>query len=1305
MICPLARCVPAVIPRHHLVRGARLISHRAVKSPIDGAARILRVARPQERDAETEEGLPQSCVERVSKIEACEPLLSGLSEVELAAKSQQIHSRHASGESLDDLLPEAFALVREATYRKLGKRHYEVQLAGGVVLHDGAIAEMATGEGKSLTGILPAYLNALPGKIVFMVTVNDYLAQRDAQLFEPVFSLLGMKVTFALASMTDNERRQAYAQGAVVYATAQTLAFDYLRDSSCQTPESLFLPSSFGHVIIDEVDQILIDNALNPNIISGPDDGNTDVIFDRIEKATAVAQGLVKKQLGVSLGAQTQNSALIQHLGAVLAGVGVDVPAYTTPAHINETYKKLSLLAHNALGRLPATLDLFEYDGDTRKVKVTKLGFAYAAYYLESLWQISKDDWAEHMWATYISKALDAALVYLPSVDYAVAQNPSTGKQDVLLIDQSTSRLLPNMQLQEFMHENLAIKHGIKPSPPNKVMNKITYAKLFERFEKVSGMTGTAQESSSSFWEHYGLSVVVIPPNKKCIRVDNPWQPFRSDEAAVEERNRLILQALVSRRPLLIGTSSTSASVQIYRSVQEAVQQEQAAMETAVNWKRRLGGKHGDLQEHEALLETFKGVTTALLNSNDGNAQQESMIVAQAGMLGRITVATNMAGRGTDILLGGDPAQLSLLLLAQPYNEHFIGVHTSTNGDGGSTGSADSIAAQLLKAWHGSFNPSDNPSARELVEEWQQRLQRSRQLAGQLHFQYHTVFDSLVRARMGTASEAIWTAAQFAQWMQHVTEVAQPLLLVVQRELPRLTGLRLDAAGNPPLITPDSRSAHDPFLRTLKPDDISRDAAPVQLVALLDRCAARSGRVVEVADVICTVCAAAVDGASADGSLKLGQGLPAAAVTYALATLAWLQWRTAQDRKLICLGGPPTAAQAAEVQAGGGAAPEGGLMVVQWGAAPNGRVERQLRGRAGRQGDPGESHVLVSIEDQSVFRGFSSVQALVDAADANAGGVGGLAFDTFFQNMMTVNLRMRLQNDDATLRNSIKLDKTLDTWRCLYEDLRSAALFADRARLLEMYESLALLLLPELLQAPSVDPARPGVLDVPRGPGLESIVDARRHPREWHMEALDMHLHRLINSSARADPGFVQLEAMDEVIVAALTDFCRKGGGVLPYPGAHVPALELWMASNRVHSTREAKGAGLGAAWASLTGSGQSPWKGRFAKQAEALTVYLAQLLVARLVQRDMMRSASACFESSMLRIPLLGALDRAWGSVIRAEQVLQHTQGLDAMGQLDPDVEYRARLAGVFKLQFDKVPGIAVRNVFVGLASHDPLL
>ena len=294
-----------------------------------------------------------------------------------------------------------------------------------------------------------------------------------------------MQVTYALASMIDSERRQAYAEGAVVYATAQTLAFDYLRDSSCHTPESLLLPDKFGHVIIDEVDQVLIDNAIQPNITSGPDDRQTDVIFDRIEKATAVAQGLVAKQLGITVGAQNQNTALLQHLGTVLGGLGVDVNDCTAPGLVNDVYKELSYLARSALGHLPASLcapslwyacgmpvvclwyacaqgqsllvrpaassesvtvcmccrDLFEYDGETRRVKVTKLGFACAAHQLAELWQVSKEDWVEQMWAAYISKALDAALVYVPGVDYAVTQNPTTGKQDVLLIDQSTSAI------------------------------------------------------------------------------------------------------------------------------------------------------------------------------------------------------------------------------------------------------------------------------------------------------------------------------------------------------------------------------------------------------------------------------------------------------------------------------------------------------------------------------------------------------------------------------------------------------------------------------------------------------------------------------------------------------------------------------------------------------------------------------------------------------------------------------------------------------------------------------------------------
>ncbi|MBI4445352.1 MAG: preprotein translocase subunit SecA [Acidobacteria bacterium] len=495
----------------------------------------------------------------VEAINAQENSVSGLTDEELRRLTASFRSRLEKGEELDHLLPEAFAAVREAGRRTVGMRHYDVQLVGGTVLHNGKIAEMKTGEGKTLVATLPVYLNALTGKGVHLVTVNDYLARRDAEWMGPIYRALGLSVGVIQHDMPDQERRRAYACD-LTYGTNNEFGFDYLRDNMKYSLNDC-VQRGHHYAIVDEVDSILIDEARTPLIISGPSEESTDKYY-RIDKLI--------------------------------------------PRLIREEDYKI--------------------DEKARTVVLQEPGIEKAEKYLgvENLYDPRHMDLVHH-----IQQALKAHTLFKRDVDYMVKDG------QVIIVDEFTGRLMPGRRYSEGLHQALEAKEGVKIERENQTLATITFQNYFRMYEKLAGMTGTAETEAAEFEKIYNLSVVVIPTNKSLIRSEYPDIIYRTERekfnAVVDE----IKQLNEIGRPMLVGTTSIEKS-------------------------ERLSG-----------LLKRKGVRHVVLNAK--YHEKEAEIVAQAGKKGAVTIATNMAGRGTDIILGGNPeyqARLNLRERGLHWEEH-----------------------------------------------------------------------------------------------------------------------------------------------------------------------------------------------------------------------------------------------------------------------------------------------------------------------------------------------------------------------------------------------------------------------------------------------------------------------------------------------------------------------------------------------------------------------------------------------------------------------------------------------------------
>ena len=481
----------------------------------------------------------------VADINEIEPKISSLSDDELKAKTMEFKERHKNGETLDDILPEAFAVVREASKRVLGMRHFDVQLMGGIVLHQGRIAEMKTGEGKTLVATLPAYLNALTGKGVHIVTVNDYLAKRDSEWMGRIYEFLGMSVGLIVHGLEPSERREAY-QCDITYGTNNEFGFDYLRDNMALHKEQL-VQRDINYAIVDEVDSILIDEARTPLIISGQADKPTDIYY-RVDRVVSKLEP--EKDYTVDEKAKT----------VTLTEEGVE--------------KVEKLLGVDNL-----------YDDENMTLN------------------------------HHVNMALKAHVLMKRDRDYVVKDG------QVIIVDEFTGRLMYGRRFSDGLHQAIEAKEGVRIERESQTLATITFQNYFRMYKKLAGMTGTAKTEEDEFRSIYGLDVVVIPTHKPMIRQDLPDVIYKTEKAKFKAVVDEIEKRHKKGQPVLVGTVSIEKSEILSKMLKK------------------------------------KGIPHQVLNAK--YHEKEAEIIAQAGQPGAVTIATNMAGRGTDILLGGNPEFLA----------------------------------------------------------------------------------------------------------------------------------------------------------------------------------------------------------------------------------------------------------------------------------------------------------------------------------------------------------------------------------------------------------------------------------------------------------------------------------------------------------------------------------------------------------------------------------------------------------------------------------------------------------------------
>ncbi|MCQ2354328.1 MAG: preprotein translocase subunit SecA [Clostridia bacterium] len=486
---------------------------------------------------------------------------SAMTDEELRSTTEKLRGRLSGGETLEQILPDAFAAVREAADRILGKRPFFVQILGGILLHQGRIAEMKTGEGKTLVATMPAYLNALAGKGVHIVTVNEYLAERDATEMGRIYEFLGLRTGVILRDMSVKQKQEQYAAD-ITYGTNTEFGFDYLRDNIAKNRSSL-LQRGHNFCIIDEVDSILIDEARTPLIISGVVEKNTDDIYTRCSDAVRTLRPRVIKEMDTKADLENENFDYIvdeKHQDAVLTPRGVEkIQKIFKIDNLNDPEN--AIIAHN------------------------------------------------------INQAIHAHGVKKRDVDYVVVDG------EVIIVDPFTGRLMPGRRYQDGLHQAIEAKERVNVKGDSRVAATVTIQNYFRLYKKLSGMTGTALTEETEFREIYGLDVVEVPTNKPMIRIDHNDRFFIDEKSKLNAIIKQVIECRDREQPVLIGTSSVEKSEQLARQLKAA------------------------------------GIKFNMLNAKDH--EREADIIAEAGCPGRVTLATNMAGRGTDIMLGGNPEHLA----------------------------------------------------------------------------------------------------------------------------------------------------------------------------------------------------------------------------------------------------------------------------------------------------------------------------------------------------------------------------------------------------------------------------------------------------------------------------------------------------------------------------------------------------------------------------------------------------------------------------------------------------------------------
>jgi len=496
----------------------------------------------------------------IEKINALEPSIKALNDDELRGMTDKFKARLKDGETLDDILPEAFAVVREAAWRVLGQRHYDVQLIGGVVLHQGRIAEMKTGEGKTLVSTLPAYLNALEGKGVHVVTVNDYLAKRDSEWMGKIYNFLGLTVGVVIHDMDHAQRQNAYACD-ITYGTNNELGFDYLRDNMVVKKEDM-VQRELHFAVVDEVDSILIDEARTPLIISGQGNKSSE-LYEKANDFAVTLKKLVIKE--------TDKKDLMEDV---------------EEDYIVDEKAKTATLTRNGIEKAEAWFNIECYS-DPENAAI----------------------------AHHINQAIKAHGVMARDIDYVVKDN------SVLIVDEFTGRIMIGRRYNEGLHQAIEAKEHVKVEKESMTLATITFQNYFRMYNKLSGMTGTALTEEEEFNEIYSLDVIVIPTNKPVQRVDHNDAVFKSVKGKYMALVNDVTEANAKGQPVLVGTVSIEKS------------------------------------EYISKLLMKRGIKHNVLNAK--HHEREAEIVAQAGKLGAVTIATNMAGRGTDITLGGNAEHMA----------------------------------------------------------------------------------------------------------------------------------------------------------------------------------------------------------------------------------------------------------------------------------------------------------------------------------------------------------------------------------------------------------------------------------------------------------------------------------------------------------------------------------------------------------------------------------------------------------------------------------------------------------------------
>jgi len=522
----------------------------------------------------------------VQKINALEPKFEALSDDELRMMTQTFRDRIEGGESSKKILPEAFAVAREASKRVLGQRQYDVQLTGGMILHEGGIAEMRTGEGKTLVAVAPVYLNALSGKGVHVITVNDYLARRDAEQMGRVYRFLGLEVGVIVNGLSQGQRQMAY-QADITYGTNNEFGFDYLRDNLVYDRREMV---QRGHhfAIVDEVDSILIDEARTPLIISGPTEDRSD--FYKI--VDVLVKELIKDKDTYELD-EKQRQALLSELGS---------------ERIEEMLKEAGHLTDG-------TEDLY----DPLNVSLVH----------------------------HVNQALRANTLYQRDKDYIIKGD------EIVLIDEYTGRMMTGRRLSEGLHQALEAKEDVKIQPENQTLASVTIQNYFRLYEKLSGMTGTAATEAQEFLDIYKMDVLEVPTNRPILRKDYDDEVYRTFKEKNDAIAAQIADCHVRGQPILVGTVSIEKSEEL----SEILKTYAYKVETGRTLKPEYAGREKEAQKvgdaaYDITYATGKGIPHNVLNARQH--EQEAYIVADAGLPGAVTIATNMAGRGTDIQVGGN---------------------------------------------------------------------------------------------------------------------------------------------------------------------------------------------------------------------------------------------------------------------------------------------------------------------------------------------------------------------------------------------------------------------------------------------------------------------------------------------------------------------------------------------------------------------------------------------------------------------------------------------------------------------------